>query len=82
MKLFVDENCLNSSFFYLNSTLKYIYSYWSIRNCHENNLVKPLSYKTWGQNCFISHCVDDWNSLPEHIRTLPFNSFKIAISNS
>ena len=37
---------------------------------NKNNLVKPHSYKTWGQIRFVCHCVDDWNSLPGYVRTL------------
>jgi hypothetical protein len=51
--------------------------------CNNSNLViKPHSYKTWRQSRFICHYnVDDWNSLFEYIRTLSFNSYKIAILN-
>ena len=72
----------------MNGLLDWDFNFSSFADIHnyntrnKNNLLKPHSNKTWGQNRFVCHCVDDWNSLPEHTRNLSFNSFKIAISNS
>ena len=72
----------------VNGLLDWDFNFLSFAETHnyntrnKNNLVKPHSYETWGQIRFVCHCVDDWNSLPGYVRTLPFNSFKFAITNS
>ena len=45
------------------------------------NLRKPLFSTNWGQDRFVCHFINDWNNLPESIRTLPFNLFRKVINN-
>ena len=49
---------------------------------YKYNLRKPLSSTNWGQDRFVCHFINDWNNLPESIRTLPFNLSRKAINNN
>lgn len=54
----------NFHFAYANN----IYSY---DTDNKNNIFKPLSRRSRGQQRLIHHGMNDWNDLPEDIRKIP-----------